>query len=86
MSVEDKFDVKLNQNVWGLVIGFAALGAAEHWCLRWLFRLSLVASFGAIVSVAITMAAYTRHYWNRKCLQTKTIKTKVGKLRLGSTK
>jgi len=41
MAVEDKFNINLNQNLWGLVVAFAALGVAEHWCLKWLFRLSL---------------------------------------------
>ena len=41
MAVEDKFNINLNQNLWGLVVAYAALGVAEHWCLRWLFRLSL---------------------------------------------
>jgi hypothetical protein len=86
VAVEDKLDIKLNQNVWALVIAFVALGAAEHWGLRWLFGLSLAASVGAIASVAITTVAYTSHYWNRKCIQIKTIKRKVGKLRLGPTK
>src|SRR2546430_803259 len=38
MALEDKLDIKLNQNIWGLVVSLAALDAAEHWCLprlRW---------------------------------------------------
>ena len=80
MAMEDKFDVKLNQNIWGLVIGFAALGASEHWHLTYLFWLSLLASVGAMVSVAVTMVAYTRYYWKRKCTQA----NRIGKLRFGS--
>ncbi len=41
MAVEGKFNINLNQNLRGLVVAFAALGVAEHWCLKWLFRLSL---------------------------------------------
>jgi hypothetical protein len=36
MSVEDKFNINLNQNLWGgVVVAYVALGVAEHWCLRW---------------------------------------------------
>ena len=30
MSLDDKFNVNLNQNLWGLVVAYLALGSAEH--------------------------------------------------------
>jgi hypothetical protein len=86
MAWEDKIDVNLNQNIWLLVVGFAALGAAEHWCLLWLCRLSVIVSIGALISVAFTLFAYTYHYCTRKFAYAKTIKARAGKLHLGSPK
>jgi hypothetical protein len=31
MGLEDKFDINLNQNPWGLIVAYVALGSAEHW-------------------------------------------------------
>jgi hypothetical protein len=62
MGIEDKFHINLNQNLWGLVVSYAALGVAEHWCLRWLFRLSVVVAIGLSVSVLFTVAFYTVNY------------------------
>lgn len=66
MPVEDKFYINLNQNLWGLVVAYAALGVAEHWGLRWLFRLSLVVAIGLSISVLFTVAFYTWNYCSRK--------------------
>ena len=66
MPIEDKFNVNLNQNLWGLVVAYAALGAAEHWRLCWLSRLSLVVAIGLSISVLITVAFYTWDYCRKK--------------------
>ena len=66
MPIEDKFNINLNQNLWGLVVSYAALGVAERWSLTWLFRLSLVASVGLTVSVLITFVFYTWKYCRGK--------------------
>jgi hypothetical protein len=67
MSVEDKFNINLNQNLWGgVVVAYVALGAAEHWCLRWLFRLSLVVAIGLSISVLLTVAFYTWNYCRKR--------------------
>ena len=55
VSVEDKFDINLNQNLWGLVVSYAALGVAEHWCLGALFWFSFTASIGMTLSVLVTL-------------------------------
>jgi hypothetical protein len=66
MAVEDKFNINLNQNLWGLVVSYGALGAAEHWSLDGLRLLSLVASAGMTLSVLITVGFYTWNYCKRK--------------------
>jgi hypothetical protein len=66
MAVEDKFNINLNQNLWGLVVAYAALGVAEHWCLRWLFELSRIAAIVMTASVFLTGIAYTWNYCRAK--------------------
>jgi hypothetical protein len=66
MSVEDKINVNLNQNLWGLVVCYAALGSAEHWRLTNLFWLALIASIGLTLSVLITVGFYTWKYCRDK--------------------
>jgi hypothetical protein len=66
MALEDKFNVNLNQNLWGLVAAYVALGSAEHWGLKWLFFLSLVVSIGLSISVLVTFAFYTVNYCKKK--------------------
>jgi len=65
-SPEDKFKINLNQNLWGLFVSFASLGAAEHYKLCTLYWFSLVASLIMILSVGVTTIAYTINYWKNK--------------------
>lgn len=66
MAIQDQLRVNLNQNLWGLIVTYAALGAAEHWGLRLLFWLSAIASVGMTASVLATVLAYTVNYWKGK--------------------
>lgn len=66
MSVDDKFRINLNQNLWGLVVAFGALGAAEHYKLCALFWFAVAASVIMVLSVAVTTLAYTKNYWKEK--------------------
>lgn len=66
MGVEEKLDISLNQNLWGLVVCYAALGIAEHWSLCVLFWLSLICSVGMTLSVLITLGFYTWRYCKNK--------------------
>jgi hypothetical protein len=70
VGVEDKFNVNLNQSLWGLVVAHASLGVAEHWCLRYLFILSLIAASIMTASVFFTMIAYTWNYCRAKFSKT----------------
>ena len=62
MSVDDQFKINLKQNLWGLVVAFGALGAAEHFKLCTLFWFSAVVSAIMVLSVAVTTLAYTKNY------------------------
>jgi hypothetical protein len=63
---QDSFKINLNQNLWGLVVGLVALGAAEYFHLSSLFWFALVLSVIMTVSVAATTLAYTINYWTEK--------------------
>ena len=66
MALEDKFTINLNQNLWGSVVTYAALGIAEHWKLHVLFCLSCLASLAMTISVLFTVSFYTWNYCRRK--------------------
>ena len=62
----DNFKINLNQNLWGLIISFGFLGAAEHYQLCVLFWFSLIPSVAMILSVCFTTYAYTKNYIKNK--------------------
>jgi hypothetical protein len=62
----EQFKISLNQNLWGLVIGFSALGAAEHFHLPALFWFATIVSAVMLASTAVTTLAYTIKYWKTK--------------------
>jgi len=76
MAVEDKLDIKLNQNIWGLVFAYAALGAAEYWELNRLRCLALLMAIYLSLSVVMSIGFYTFHYCVRKCTQARGIWTR----------
>ena len=65
-SPAENFKIKLNQNLWGLVAAYGALGAAEHWGLRRLGCLSFIMAIGMTISVLATTLIYTINYWRDK--------------------
>lgn len=56
----EQFKVKLNQNLWGLIVSF---GAAEYFNLCTLFGFAVVASMIMTISLGFTTWAYTVKYW-----------------------
>ena len=62
----EQFKINLNQNLWGLVVGFLSLGAAEFLGLCTLFWFSVVVSVIMLLSIAATTLAYTINYWKEK--------------------
>ena len=63
-GLEDKLN--LNQNLWGLLLGFVGTGVAEYYQLEVLFWFSCVIAGVLSVSVIITTFAYTVNYWKKK--------------------
>ncbi len=66
MSAADQFKINLNQNLWGVVVSFSALGAAEYYQLCTLFWFAAVVSTIMVLSIAFTTFAYTTNYWKNK--------------------
>lgn len=66
MALDEKFNINLNQNLWGVVVSYIALGAAEYWQLRWLLRFSVVLATATTVSVVLALVPYTIRYWRGK--------------------
>jgi hypothetical protein len=58
-SPSDNFKINLNQNLWGLVVGLAALGMAEHYHLSRLERFGLFISGLMSLSLLATPIAFT---------------------------
>ncbi len=54
--------VKLNQNLWALVVSYAALGASEYWELHGLRCLGLIMSVLLSILVLVSMVFYTIEY------------------------
>ena len=65
-SPDDQFKINLNQNLWGLVVGLAALGLAEYYRLGVLFWFAAVVSGLMALSLSVTTVAYTIRYWKNK--------------------
>lgn len=66
MSAAEQFKINLNQNLWGVVVSFSALGAAEYYKLCTLFWFAVVVSVIMVASIAVTTLAYTIKYWKNK--------------------
>jgi len=66
MSAAEQFKINLNQNLWGVVVSFSALGVAEYYNLCTLFWFAVVVSVIMVASIAVTTLAYTIKYWKIK--------------------
>lgn len=62
----DSFKISLNQNLWGLVVSFVSLGAAEYFRLCVLFWFSVAIAVVMTVSISVTTFAYTKTYWKNR--------------------
>ena len=67
----DKFKINLNQNLWGLVVAYAALGAAEHWNLKSLMCPVLIFAWALTALVLVSNVLYTWEYCLRKYVYAK---------------
>lgn len=68
-GAHESFKINLNQNLWGLISSFGALGLAEHYHLCTLYVFSVVAAIAATGSFVVTTYAYAMHYRWKKNLQ-----------------
>ena len=60
------FKLNLNQNLWGAVVGLAALGFGEYYDLRRLTCFGLFLSGLMTLSLVVTTAMYTYKYRNKQ--------------------
>ena len=65
-SAPEPFKINLNQNLWGLIVAFSALGTAEYFKLGTLFWFAVVVSVIMVLSIAATTLAYTIKYWRNR--------------------
>ena len=65
-ELTDNFKINLNQNLWGLVVSFAFLGAAEYYKLCILFWFSVVPAAAMVISICFTTWSYTANYVSKK--------------------
>ena len=66
MAWDDNIQIKLNQNLWALAIGYSALGLSEYYKLNYLMYLSGVMSLVMTVYVLIAFFYYTFKYVYKK--------------------
>lgn len=77
VSVEDKININLNQNLWGLVVAYGALGLGEYYCLgRWFLWPARVLSVCMTFSVVLTVGFYTCYYCKRRWASIRNWKAK----------
>lgn len=62
----DAFKINLNQNLWGVVVAFGALGLSELYNLKVLFWFSVVTSVVMTASILVTTFVYTYKYCKGK--------------------
>lgn len=62
----DNLNIKLNQNLWGLIASLGSLGASEYFELSTLYWFSTVVAAVMTLSISVTTFAYTRYYWQEK--------------------
>jgi hypothetical protein len=62
MPIEDKVDVNLNQNLWGLVVSYVAVGLSQRYGFHELWWLAFVVSCAMSLSVLVCLVFYSINY------------------------
>lgn len=62
MAMTDKLDVKLNQNLWVLIISFASLGCGEYYEIKTLTSFATYICWISSISITVTLGVYTIVY------------------------
>ena len=65
-NLSNDVNLKLNQNLWGLLLSLGALGASEYFHLYWLQKFSFGLTIISALSYVVTLTAYTYDYAKRK--------------------
>lgn len=68
-SPTDLVKINLNQNLWGLIVGFSSLGASEYFALSTLYWFSAFTSAIMLCSIALTTTFYTWKYCESSSLK-----------------
>ncbi len=66
MSIDDKVYVKLNQNLWGLVVSYAGVGLSERYGFHQLWWLSFIVAIAMSISILVCLVFYTINYCRKK--------------------
>jgi len=66
MGAEDKLEIKLNQNLWVLIVSLLGLGVSEYFNLNILLYFGLVLSICSTLSIILTLGFYTYNYCKNK--------------------
>jgi len=65
-DITEFFKINPNQNILFLFISLVSLGVSEYFNLGILFCFSRILVFLGLISVAVTLCAYTVNYWRNK--------------------
>ena len=66
MDAADKFKINLNQNLWGLIICYSAVGLSQRYGFHELWWLAFVVSCAMSLSVLICLVFYSISYCSHK--------------------
>ena len=66
MASDVKIKLKLNQNLWGLIVAYGALLVAEHYGSKSLSQCAWFLSIVLTLSLIVTTIAYTWRYCANK--------------------
>ena len=66
MGWYDKININLNQNLWGLLIGYLALGLSDFYELELLYTLSAIFAITMTSFVLVAFFFYTFKYIKKK--------------------
>jgi len=72
-----EFKIKLNQNLWLLVVALLGLGFSEFFGLPWLMKISILLSIFSLLSNILTFTFYTIKYIKERLIDIKDLDRKL---------
>ncbi len=70
MDATDKFKINLNQNLWGLIISYSAVGLSQRYGFHELWWLAFVVSCAMSLSLLVCLVFYSINYCREKWKKT----------------